>query len=240
MENATYTQITRQSGLAAEMRVIANNIANANTTGFRAEGVTFAEHISALRDGHPSLSMATAEVRETVMTQGGMEMTGGPFDLAIEGEGFFMIETPGGDRLTRAGNFTPNQDGDLVTPEGYRVLDAGGAPVFVPQGAGQIGIGSDGTISAGGQPIGQVGLFVPNDPNGLIREDGTRFQALGGVTEATDGRMMQGFLEGSNVSPVLQIARMIEVQRAYELGQSFLTNEDERIMGAVRALGRAR
>ncbi len=238
MENATYTQITRQSGLAAEMRAIANNIANANTTGFRAEGVTFAEHVSALRGGFPSLSMATATVRQTVMTQGGMEMTGGPFDLAIEGEGFFMIQTPGGQRLTRAGNFTPNQDGDLVTPEGFRVLDAGGAPVFVPQGTGTVGIAADGTISADGAPIGQIGIFVPNDPLRMTREDGTRFVPTGGVTQAPEGRMLQGFLEESNVNPVLQIARMIEVQRAYELGQSFLTNEDQRIMGAIRALSR--
>lgn len=239
MENATYTQITRQSGLASEMRAIANNIANANTTGFRAEGVTFAEHVSGLDDRHPSLSMAVAEVRETVMTQGSMETTGGPFDLAIEGDGFFMIETPGGDRLTRAGHFTPNQEGDLVTAEGFRVLDAGGAPVFIPQGAGPVGIAADGTISAGGNPVGQVGLFVPNDPLGMIREDGTRFRAEGGVTEAPDARMLQGFLEASNVNPILEIARMIEVQRAYELGQSFLTNEDERIMGAIRALHRS-
>ena len=237
MENATYTQITRQSGLAAEMRAIANNIANANTTGFRAEGVTFAEWVAPL-DRHPSLSMAVAEVRETVLTQGAMEMTGGTFDLAIEGEGFFMVQTPAGQRLTRNGHFTPNQNGDLVTSEGFAVLDAGGAPLFVPQGAGPIGIAADGTLSVDGNPVGQVGLVVPNDPNGLLREDGTRFRADGGVTPATEGRMLQGFLESSNVDPVLQIARMIEVQRAYELGQSFLTNEDERIMNSIRTLSR--
>lgn len=238
MENATYTALTRQSGLMNEMRVVANNLANISTTGFRTEGVIFTEHVRALGPGDPSLSMATASARETVMLQGTLTQTGGSFDLAIEGDGFFLIETPGGERLTRAGSFTPNENGDLVTPEGYRVLDAGGAPVFVPQGAGPVGIAPDGTVSAGGQPVGQIGLVKPLNIIGMVREDGVRFRADDGFEPALDGRMLQGFLEESNVDPVLQVSRMIEVQRAYELGQSFMDKEDERIRSALRALGK--
>ena len=238
MDNTSYTALTRQSGLMQEMRVIANNIANASTTGFRAEGVMFSEHIKALGPGTDSLSMATAAVRDTVMTQGTLSQTGGTFDLAVEGEGFFVIETPAGQRLTRAGAFTPNENGDLVTADGYPVLDAGGAPVFVPQGVGRIGISPDGTISAGGQPVGQIGLVVPTDPNGMTRESGVMFDAQGGFDPVPEPRMMQGFLEDSNVNPILQVARMIEVQRAYELGQSFLENEHERIRGVIQAIRR--
>jgi len=238
MENATYSVLTRQSGLSNQMRVVANNIANLSTTGFRAEEVIFSEHIAALDRGNPSLSMATSSTRNTVTAQGTLVQTGGPFDLAIEGEGFFLIETPDGERLTRAGSFTPNENGDLVTMDGHRVLDAGGAPVFVPQGAGPVGIAPDGTISAGGQPIGQVGLVRPIEATGLVREDGVRFRAEGGFEPAFDGRMMQGFVEESNVNPILEIGRMIEVQRAYELGQSFIDKEDERIRSAIRALGK--
>lgn len=237
MENAGYATLTRQSGLMAQMRMVANNIANTATTGYRAEGVVFAEHVRATGDGQPSLSMATASVRVTDATQGTLSQTGGAYDLAIEGEGYFLVGTPAGDRLTRAGAFTPNEMGDLVTPEGYPLLDAGGAPVFVPQGAGPVGIAADGTISAGGQPVGQIGLFVPEDPQGLIREDGVRFRAEAGVIPV-EGWMVQGFLEESNVDPVAQIARMIEVQRAYELGQGFLDKEDERIRGAIETMGR--
>lgn len=238
MDNTSYTALTRQSGLMQEMRVIANNIANASTTGFRAEGVMFSEYVKALGPDNPSLSMATAEVRDTVMTQGTLSQTGGAFDLAIEGDGFFLIETPAGQRLTRAGAFGPNENGDLVTADGYRVLDAGGAPVFVPQGLGRIGISVDGTISAGGQPVGQIGLVTPIDPNSMIRESGVMFDAQGGFDPVQDPRMMQGFLEDSNVNPILQVARMIEVQRAYELGQSFLENEHERIRGVIQAIRR--
>ncbi|MFQ1700439.1 flagellar hook-basal body complex protein [Loktanella agnita] len=236
MDNPLYTTLTRQSGLMHEMRAVANNIANASTTGFRAEGVMFSEYIDALGANDPSLSMAAARVRETEMTQGSLSQTGGPFDLAIEGDGFFLIEAPGGQRLTRAGAFRPNQNGDLVTADGYQVLDAGGAPVFVPQGAGRIAISPDGTMSAGGQPIGQIGVVVPSDPNQMTRQGGVLFDAFGGFEPAPDARMLQGFLEDSNVNPIIQVSRMIEVQRAYELGQSFMDKEDERIRNVIKAV----
>lgn len=229
MENATYATLTRQSGLANELRVIANNVANSSTTGFRAEGVMFSEYIAGLDGDHRSLSMAAARVRHTDMTQGTLSQTGGAFDLAIEGPGYFLIETAAGPRLTRAGSFTPDGNGELVTMDGNRVLDAGGAPVFIPQGAGQIGIAADGTISADGNPIGQIGLVAPADPKDLTRQSGTLFDAPNGFDPLVEGRMVQGFLEGSNVNPISQISRMIEVQRAYELGQTFLDKEDERI-----------
>jgi flagellar basal-body rod protein FlgF len=236
MDNATYATLTRQSGLLQEMQVLANNIANASTTGFRAEGILFSEHIKALGPASESLSMATARVRDTAMTQGSLAQTGGAFDLAIEGDGFFLIETPQGQRLTRAGAFGPNELGDLVTADGYQVLDAGGAPVFVPVGVGPIGIGSDGTISAAGAPIGQIGLFTPVEPTQMIRESGTLFDARGGIAPALDGRILQGFLESANVNPIQQISRMIEVQRAYELGQSFLEKEHDRIRSVIDAI----
>ena len=237
MENATYATLTRQMGLQQELQVLANNIANAATTGFKAEGVMFAEHINALGDNHPSLSMATARVRQTDLGQGTLQQTGGTFDLAVEGEGFFLVETRDGPRLTRAGSFSPNGDGDLMTMTGHRVLDAGGAPVFVPQGVGPIGISADGTLSADGQPFGQIGLVRPLDANQLVREGGTLFNAIGGFEELPDGQMVQGFLEASNVNSISQITRLIEVQRAYEMGQNFLEQEDERVRGLIRAMG---
>lgn len=238
MDNAGYAAITRQSGLAHEMRVLANNIANASTTGFRAEGVIFSEFINVLSNDHDSLSMATGHVRLTDDTQGVAKQTNGTFDLAIEGDGFFLIQTPNGERLTRAGHFTPSANGDLVTADGHPVLDAGGAPIFVPTGAGPIAIGPDGVISASGQLVGQVGLVIPVNPDGITREGGTRFAAPDGFNPAESGRILQGFLEGSNVNPTLEIARMIDVQRAYELGQSFMDKEDERIRAVMQAIGR--
>ena len=217
------------------MRIVANNIANAATTGFRQEGLIFSEYFQAL-DGGSSLSMAQGNVRNTSFVQGGLAQTGGTFDFAIEGDGFFLVQTPSGERLTRAGAFSPNADGDLVTYDGYRVLDAGGAPVFVPPGASDLGVASDGTLSSGGTPIGQIGLVRPIDAQAMVREDGVMFRADAGYEPSDNARVLQGFVENSNVDAISQITRMIEVQRAYELGASFLESEDERVRQAVKAL----
>lgn len=235
MENSGYTTITRQSGLMKEMRVVANNIANTATSGFRQEGVIFSEYVKSV-DGASSLSMGQADARNTSFAQGALTQTGGQFDFAIEGDGFFLVETPLGERLTRAGAFSPNADGDLVTPDGFRVLDAGGAPVFIPPGAADIAVSSDGTISTNGDPVGQLGLVQPLNPQGLIREDGVMFRADEGYEPAEQGRILQSFVENSNVNPILQLTRMIEVQRAYELGASFVEAEDERVRQAMRSI----
>ena len=234
MEQAGYTTLSRQSGLAREMRVVANNIANAATTGFRAEGLIFSEFILPVDRG-PSLSMGQANVQNTSFEQGALTQTGALFDLAIEGDGFFLVETPAGPRLTRAGAFSPNAAGDLVTYDGFRVLDAGGAPVFVPPGT-TVAVSADGTISADGNPLGQISVVRPLDPMDMIREDGVMFDAPGGFEPAETARVLQGFVESSNVNAVHQLARMIEVQRAYELGQSFLDSEDDRVRTALKSL----
>lgn len=233
MDNPGYIALTRQSGLMREMRVIANNVANMSTTGFRQSGLIFSEHVKSVSDG-PSLSMANGNVRDTSFIQGALMRTNGAYDLAIEGPGFFLVATPRGERLTRAGGFTPNAEGDLVTMDGYRLLDAGRAPIFIPPDAKDIAVGSDGTLSRESGPIGQIGLYQPTDRNNLIREDGVFFRSDNGIEPVTTGRVLQGFLEGANVDPLTQIARMIEVQRAYEMGQKFLEAEDERIRSATR------
>ncbi len=237
MDNPGYTSLTRLSGLMREMSVVANNIANISTTGYRAEGIIFAEHVAATGRGEPSLSMGTATGRMISDQQGALQQTGGEFDFAIEGEGFFLIDTPRGEALSRAGAFIRNEVGELVTAEGHRLLDQGRAPVFVPPNARSVALASDGTISADNQPLTVVGLYMPNDPLELLRQSGTAFTAESGYVPAENARVMQGFLEQSNVDAVTQIARMIEVQRAYELGQSFMESEDRRIRDFLRTAG---
>ncbi len=235
MDAAGYVTLSRQSGLMREMRIVANNIANAATTGYRQEGLIFSEFVKTAPD-QSSLSMSQARVRNTSMAQGALTQTNGTFDFAIEGDGFFMVETPAGERLTRAGSFSPNAEGDLVTMDGHRVLDAGGAPVFVPPGVAGLSVAADGTLSADGQLLGQIGLFQPVVPLDMVREDGVMFRADAGVDPAQNATVLQGFVEGSNVNPILQVSRMIEIQRAYEMGQSFLETEDQRIRNAVKTL----
>lgn len=236
MESANYITLTRQSGLLREMQTVANNIANANTSGYRREGLIFSEYIKGVDNG-PSISMATARVRNTSFLQGALSQTGNAFDVAIEGEGFFMVETPQGERLTRNGSFVVSAEGDLVNNDGLRVLDAGGAPIFIPPDATGVAISGDGTISADGRLLGQIGVVAPLDKIDLVREGGVLFRADGEIEPVEDPRLHQGFVEHSNVDPVSEVVRMIEVQRAYEMGQSFLDAEHDRIRDAVKTFG---
>jgi len=237
MENASYTTLTRQIGLLREMDVVANNIANISTTGFRAQGLIFAEHVRALDGQREGLSMATATGHVISAQQGALEQTGSPFHLAIEGDGFFLVQTPDGQALTRAGNFVRNDAGELVTPDGYYLLDGGGATVFVPPDARSVTVARDGTLGVDGQPLTQIGLWQPTDPTELTRRSGVLFAAASGVEPVLDGVIVQGAVEASNVDPVVQVARMIEVQRSYELGQSFLDAEDQRVRDFLRTAG---
>lgn len=238
MDSTGYTAITRMSGLNREMTAIANNIANSSTTGFRKEGLIFSEHVAQLGRNEASLSMAEGDVRHTNTSQGPLTPTGGAFDFAIEGDGFFLIETPDGEALTRAGAFTPNEAGELTTHDGYRLLDNGGAPIFVPPDAKNVSAASDGTLSADGTPIAQIGLYVPTDPSSFDRTNGVRFTTQGGIEPIEGAVILQGFVENSNVNAVTEVTRMIEVQHAYSLSQTFIEKEDERIRSVLSTLGR--
>ena len=237
MDLAGYVALTRQSGLAKELQSVANNIANLSTTGYRREGVLFAEMVQALPVEGGAVAMTEARARYTDELQGTLEETGGRLDFAIEGEGYFTVMTPQGERLTRAGAFGRNADGEIVTADGHRLLDEGGGAIVIPFEARSVGLAADGTLSVDGEPVARVGLVTVEDRTRLFREAGVLFRADGATLPVEDGRIVQGFLEASNVSAVGEMARMIEVQRAYEYGQKLMDQEDERIRKVVTTLG---
>lgn len=252
MDNSVYINLSRQSGLLKEMSVIANNIANVSTTGFRRQGAVFSEYViqagantnantgTPYQSNHSSISMGRLGAHFDDFSNGGMSQTGGIFDLAIDGEGFFRIGTPAGERLTRAGRFMTDQDGGLITVDGYSVLDEAGSSIQIPPDAGLVAIGGDGSISADGQPLGKVGI-VTAPAQSLMRTGDNLWQVRGDgpIEPLEDPKILQGFLESSNVNPIIEIARMIEVQRAYEAGQKLLEIEDERIGKTVRTIGQS-
>ncbi len=239
MDNAIYVSLTRQASLFDEMQLVANNIANMSTTGFKKEGVVFSEFVRAAEVEGGSISMAGARVRSTDFSQGELTRTGSDLDVAIEGEGFFQIGTPDGIRLSRAGSFSRNADGELVNVDGNAVLGDGGSPITLPPDADVVSFASDGTLTANGAVIGKLALVVPQDPTELTRENGVLFGFTGPLRPAEEATISGGFIERGNVEPVSEMARMISVQRAYELGQKLLDGEDERIREAIRTLGRS-
>lgn len=236
MDNAGYVALSRQAGLLRELNTVANNIANVSTSGYRREGSIFAEHIKALEGGDPSLSIATLDHRYVDFRAGEVSGSDNPLDVAIDGDGFFLVESAGGPRLTRAGSFSLSAIGELVSADGRRVLNEGGGALVVPPQSGSVSIAGDGTITADGQAIGRLGVVVA-DPAYLVREGDNTFRAERGYQAATNPRVRQNALEGSNVSAVTEISHLIEVQRAYEAGSRFLESEDERIRRTVRELG---
>jgi flagellar basal-body rod protein FlgF len=237
MDLAGYVALTRTSGLANELQSVANNIANLSTTGYRREGVVFAEMVEALAAEGGSVAMTEARARFTDELQGALVETGGTLDMAIEGDGYFTVMTPAGERLTRAGAFTRNAEGEVVNMDGHRLLDEGGGAIVIPFEAETVGLAADGTLSVNGAPVARVGLVTVEDPTKLFREAGVLFRADAETVPVEAGRIVQGFLEQSNVNPVAEMARMIEVQRAYEYGMRLMDQEDERIRQTVRTLG---
>ncbi|MEM1383324.1 MAG: flagellar hook-basal body complex protein [Pseudomonadota bacterium] len=238
MDNALYyLALNRQRGLSAEMTTIANNIANAGTAGYQREGVLFQEFVVATEDGE-SISMGDLNARFADDLPGPIETTGAAFDFAIEGEGYFMIDDGEEVILTRAGGFQRSPAGLLVTPDGLPVLDAGQAPIFLPADAGQIQVASDGTISADGQPLGQIGVVTAPEET-LERLGRIAFRPNDGIDPVANPRVRQGAIEASNVNTVEEVARMIEVTRAYETVQSIIEDEDARIRETIETLGRS-
>lgn len=235
MDLNTYTFLTRQSGLMKEMAFVANNIANVATNGFRQQTLLFSEFLSPVNEG-ASLSMANGNIERTSFQQGAFEKSGNLLDFAIEGEGFFLLETPFGTRLTRAGQFSPNDAGDLVNMDGHRILDISGAPIFIPPQINAVNVANDGIFSIDGQILGQIGIVRPANMSDLKREGGVLFRTDGEILPVDTPRLLQGYLEKSNTDPLGQMARMIEVQRAYETGQSFLDAEDKRVKSALQSL----
>jgi flagellar basal-body rod protein FlgF len=235
MSNAVYAALSRQAALDQELASLANNIANASTAGYRGDGQIFSEFVNAV-PGQPSISQTRIGGRLINGAQGDFVQTGGALDLAIEGAGYFVVETPQGERLTRAGAFQRNEQGLLATAEGYLVQSAGGGSIAVTDG--DLVVSADGVISAGGAVIGQIRI-ADADPTLLAREGTTLFRAGGALSDLAPV-VRQGFIEASNVTPVLELSRLIEVQRAFELGQQLLTNEEARIQRAISILGGGR
>lgn len=236
MDNAGYIGLSRNAGLSRELTTIANNIANINTNGFRREGAVFAEHVKALDNNDPSLSIATMTRRFVDLKQGDITSTNNPLDFAIDGEGFFLVETANGQRLTRDGAFSLNNEGELVTSSGARVLDESGGAIAIPAGSSSINAAADGLLFADGQAVGRIGV-VTADPAYLTRDGDNVFHAENGFQAAENPTVRQNALEGSNVNAVAELARLIEVQRTYESSRNIMQQENERIMRTVQTLG---
>ena len=243
IENAQLIGLSRQIALRRQMDVVANNMANINTTGFKAENLLFEEYVMPVardRDFETAdqpLSYVQDWATIHDLSGGAMVQTGSELDVALNGEGFFAVQTPAGERWTKAGAFQLNAAGTLVDASGNPVLGQGGPINFGPEETGIL-IGKDGSISSSAGAKGNLRIVEFANPQALTRE-GSNLWAGGTPVAATQTGVMQGFIEKSNVSGITQMAQMIQVQRAYESATSLASKQDEMRRSAIQRLGDA-
>lgn len=237
MQNASYIAVSRQAALMRQMDVVANNIANAGTPGFKGEHVLFAEYLQRGPGGSDvSYVHDLATVRDD--RPGEFRATGSDLDLAIQGDGYFVAETPAGDRYTRNGHLQLDADRRVVTSHGYPILMEGGQPLVVPQGAADMSITPDGIVSAGDQELGRLNLVRFDNEGALKKTMSGLYTTDEEPLPAVEARVLQGMTESSNIQPILEMTRMMEVHRAFQSVQNMLNGEHERMTRAIRELPR--
>ena len=253
-----------RTGLEAQdsrMRVIANNLANIGTTGFKRDRANFAtlayqnERTAGQQSSNETayatgINLGTGvavQSTSSITTQGTLNVTSNGLDLALDGDGYFQVQLPGGKLgYTRAGNFTRSAEGQLVTAQGYPVQPA----ISIPEGASSVTIAQDGTVSvvtegnAAPTEIGQITITGFANPAGLLAlgdnflaETGASGAAqIGAAGESGRGSIRQGMLESSNVNVVEELVDMIECQRAYEINSKMISAVDEMLKNANQTL----
>ncbi len=236
MENSLTIALARQSVLERQMDVIATNLANLNTAGFKSEHMIFTEHLDQTDDGEIlSLVHDVSFVRDT--SEGPQLGTNSPLDLAIHGEGFFVVRTPDGERYTRHGVFQLDDSGRIVTTEGNPVLNSGGAAISLPVDASEINIARDATVSADAEEIGQIQLVRFEDERALTKVGSGLYDAGEQPPQpAPQAEVLQGMIENSNVKGVVEITRMIDTVRSYQAAARLADTEHQRILDAIEAL----
>ncbi len=238
MQTGLYVALSSQVALEKRLNTIADNVANTSTIGFRATQVKFEDVVSGL--GDKELSFVSTGDTYLSTAAGPLRETGNPFDFAIRGDAWFGIETPAGTVMTRDGRFTMTENGELVSIEGYAVLDAGGAPIQLDPRNGPPRAGADGSLRQGDNLVGALGLFNFDPGPNFVRFGNSGIVPQGEpdpVVDRIDAGVAQGFLEESNVNPMMEITRLIMVQRAFENGAALLRDTESSYDDAIKTLG---
>jgi len=241
MVNSLYIGLSEQIALRHQMDGIAHNVANLNTAGFKREEVLFREFLVPAEDAGKKVNYSYVldfgSARD--LAEGSMITTGNTFDLAIRGEGFFVIETEQGERYTRNGHFSINDEGTLVTTSGDPVLDQSGRQLsFSPQD-GEITISSDGSISAEFAEFGgsRIGVVTFDDLRAMKKAGDGMYETDQIPIDPEKMTVQQGKIESSNVNAVMEMTRMIDVSRRYQTIQRMIDAGYELKRTAIQRLG---
>ncbi|MBX3566798.1 MAG: flagellar basal-body rod protein FlgF [Rhizobiaceae bacterium] len=238
MQDGLYVALSSQIALERRLTTIADNVANSSTAGFRATGIRFEDVVRG--SGDKSVSFASTGNTYLSTKNGALRQTDNAFDFAIQGDAWFALDTPVGTVMTRDGRFTMLETGQLVSIEGHPVLDPGGAPIQLDPRNGPPKAGADGTLRQNDALVASIGLYE-FDPG----EDFQRFGNSGiipsgapeAVVDRNDVGVAQGFIEDSNVNPVLEMSNLIAVQRSFENISAAMRATDQSLSDAISALG---
>jgi flagellar basal-body rod protein FlgF len=250
MENSLYIGLSRQMALRRQMDVVANNIANMNTAGFRSQQMLFLEQVmeadkpGVTQDTEVSMVIDQGVARD--LRPGRLEQTGNPMDVAVQGEGYMVVDTPSGPRYTRSGHLAVDDERRLTDASGLPIMSTEDQPFVIPQTARDVTIAANGDVSyidSAGDPtqpvaLGRIKLVAFNDEVRMTTLGGGLYVTNEAPHDAQNTDLIQGAIEHSNVQPVVEMTRMIEISRQYSSNQRLLESEHERINTAIRRLGR--
>ncbi|MCK5385102.1 MAG: flagellar basal-body rod protein FlgF [Alphaproteobacteria bacterium] len=236
MENSIYIGLSRQMALRTNMDIVANNIANMNTSGFRGQNPVFREYISDPVKGDDPLSFVSDYGQYQMSDPGPLTQTGNDLDVALVGKGFITVQRPDGSTgYTRDGSFHMRRDGTLVTSTDMPVM-GGGSMIVLPANATQISIDENGVISDEKGPVAQLGIVEFANVQTLKPAGHNAYISSESGIEPKDTTVAQGFVEGSNVNPVVEMTRMIEILRNFQSTQNMLKTEHDRMREAIQKL----
>jgi flagellar basal-body rod protein FlgF len=241
MQSGLYVALSSQISLEKRMNTIADNLANMNTVGFRATQLKF-DDVMTRTEGTQVDYVSTGEEYLSTDT-GAMVQTGNPLDFAIRGEAWFSVDSPSGAAITRDGRFSMLETGDLVTLEGYPVLDAGGSPIQLNAGEGPPTVSKDGILYQNNVAVATLGLFEVNVGPNFTRVGNTAIipaETPQPVVDRPDIGVAQGYVEEANVNPVLQMTQMITVSRTFEYVTQLMRDGETSIGDAIKTLGGAK
>lgn len=240
METPILVALSRQDTLRRHLEVVANNLANMDTTGYKAERMMFADHLVRTPLGRGQIGESIAFVRDAATVRnpaaGRLEQTGGDLDIALaDDEGFFVVQTPVGEHYTRDGHLRLDELGQLVTSHGLPVLSQQGTPILIGPLDGLVSIARDGTVSTAQGEAGRLRVVRFDRPELMQGVEGGLLSTDQQPQDVQTPVVLQGMLERSNVEPILEIEQMISVQRAYDQARMLIDREDDRISKMMQA-----
>ena len=235
MENALVIALSRQTVMERHMEVIANNIANASTPGFKGEQLMFVEYLARTAKGEESSYVQDLAVVRNY-SEGKMVETGNKLDLAIHGKGWFVVDTPEQRAYTRNGHFSLNERGEIVTPAGHPILSAAGTPITLQPDDTDVQISADGTVSTAAGVRGRLDIVAFENETVLDKASNSLFVTDAAPDNALTARVVQGMVEGSNVEPIVEVSNMIVALRSYQSAQEVILGDDGLLRKAIDVL----